>query len=511
MLTLTSEPSLTLAFGEEAELAVRYTEQDGTPIAGATIGLALVGRAHDSTLDELEAITDSDGIATGRVIAGTVTSAFRVRFTAPRAVAAHVDVSVGDAGFGGLRVSVDYAGERRITERSIDVYARGSCGDTRTTTGPGDRSLTLSGDATEARFFALPVLPAGESYAVVGRGRGPSRELLAWGCTDNVVLDADTEARAAVSMHDLELIVDGSYSVEADLVAATSIASLTAAARTASETTLGTAGGDAAFLLDALEASLRDLGYTAEADDLAMQRISADLDEALAMRLTAAGVGPSVAAAALADTIDARAEQILVTGSLDVVDAVPAWTMNAIVAESTGPTPSRLPLDLLALGVTPDVAMSATWLLAEDAMQLDELRVTLPLGSVGVAIAAALADEARLDGTASLMLPAAGCTELETWATEQAVIASVCDSACLLTACKTGIESLAAEMEAAMSALDTERAVVTVMGRVSLSDTEGDLRVDSMYGATLVGEWTREDGSPGDAVSGMLNGARVIE
>jgi hypothetical protein len=66
-------------------------------------------------------------------------------------------------------------------------------------------------------------------------------------------------------------------------------------------------------------------------------------------------------------------------------------------------------------------------------------------------------------------------------------------------------------MEAAMTALDAERAVVTVMGRVSLTDTEGDLRVDSMYGATLVGEWTPEDGSAGDAVSGMLNGARVIE
>jgi len=511
VLELVSEPALTLLFGDDADLAVRYTEQDGSPIAGATLGLALVGRAHDSTLDELEMTTDADGVASGRVIAGHVSSAFRVRVTAPRAIPVHVDVSVGDAGFGGLVVEMSYDGERRIVERAIDVYARGSCGDTRTTTGPGDRSTTLTPGTSEARFFALPVLPAGESYAVVGRGRGPGGEMLAWGCTDAVALEADVNTSVAVAIHDLALIVDGDYSVEADLETPVPARTLAEAASTSGTEAIDAAGGDGAFLLDVLEAALRAAGLTSAADDLAMRRVAADLDAALDLRLADAGTSPSASAAVLATTLGERTERLAISGALSVADAVPVWTMSAVSAHASAPSSPRLSLDLSALGIEPDAAMSATWLLDEDAMQLDELRVTLPLGSVAVASLAALAAERRVDGTAGLLLATSGCETWQSWASEQASISAACDSECLLSACKNALEEIATRIESFLASLDAERAVITLAGRVALEDTEGDLRVDFMAGGELAGEWASPDGSAGDPVGGMLSGVRTLE
>ncbi len=505
-LELLSDPSLPLAFGEEGFFAVRYLDDRGSPITGATVGLALVGRAHDSSLDALEATTDAEGIATGNVLAGRVAAAFRVRLTAERAVPVHVDVAVSDVGFGGLRVMVSYDGERSIAERAVDVYAGASCTEDRTFHDPGDRTKVLPEGEIEARFVALP---AGISYAVVARGRGPSGEMLAWGCTDGVAVEVDAEADALVSMRDLDLVVDGTYSVEVQLSADAPLGTMAAEVGTAGATAIADAGGDGAFVLDALESMLRDSGSVTAADDLAAQRD--ELDPSLALRFETEGVGPSVAVDSLAALVEARAEVVALTGTLAVADAVPAWTMSAVSTIAGDPDAARLAVDLGALGVEPTADLGATWLLEEDAMQLDELRVGLPLGSVGLGVLAALADERRVDGTAGLMLASAGCGVFQAWAAEQPVIAGACDDACVLMACKDALERAAAPVEAALMSLDAERSVVTVAGRVELTDTEGDRRVDSLLGESLGGLWSPPDGTGGDAIEASLSGARMIE
>lgn len=509
LLELRSADSVTLTSGDDASFSVRYTEEDGSPIEGARVDFALVGRAHDSSLASLDAITDSDGVAVGGVIAGSVPAAFRVRISAERAVPVHVDVSVGDAGFGGLHVTVDYDGERRITERAVHVFAGGAeCGGDRTLDEAGDRIKTLVGEETEARFFALP---AGITYAVVARGRGPSGEMLAWGCIDGVGIEAEASSEVTVVMRDLLLVVDGDYSVEAEVDAEAPVVTLAARLGDSGADAVAAAGGESTLMLDAIEDGLRAGGMTSEADAIATERIDADLDAALANRFETAGTGPLVAIEALAAILERRVERVAITGALDVTDGVPTWSMSAVSAVSGDPDSARLVIDLAAVGVEPSARMSATWLLDEDAMRLDELRAILPLGSVGLGAMSTIADERGVAGLPELLLPDAGCTTLRDWAAEHAVISTVCDDSCVLMACKDGMETIAAAIEAGLMDLDGDRAVVTLSGHVSLTDAEGDLRVDSMSGAALSGRWSAPDETESDAVTGTFNAARMIE
>ncbi len=126
-LVITTETSLGLVFGEEAEIHVLYRETSGEPIAGEEVRFALVGRANDSSLSMLRATTNADGDAMVRVTAGHTASSYRVRLSADRAASVSVDVAVSDAGFGGLHVTVDWEGERQVASRRVSVFSGASC------------------------------------------------------------------------------------------------------------------------------------------------------------------------------------------------------------------------------------------------------------------------------------------------------------------------------------------------------------------------------------------------
>ncbi len=49
-LEVEGDANLTLVFGEEVELMVRYLDDDRAPIADAPVAFAFDGRAHDSSL-----------------------------------------------------------------------------------------------------------------------------------------------------------------------------------------------------------------------------------------------------------------------------------------------------------------------------------------------------------------------------------------------------------------------------------------------------------------------------
>jgi len=511
-LEVIGEGSITLLFEEQANFEVRYTEADGTPIPDAHVGMALIGRAHDSSLAALETETNEEGVARGRVMAGRTTAAFRIRVSADRAAPVTIDVSVGDAGFGGLHVSTRYEGERPVEERVVAVFAGVTCEEPGLVTGSGDRSHTLADGTEETRFFALP---AGIAYAVVSRGMGPAGEMLAYGCTDGVEIAPDEEREADVAMEDLPLVVDGEYEVVTQVGASVPVATLADRLRTAGETAVVDAGGDPALLLDGIDATLRDMGMTAEADALMMERASGDMDATLESQLDAAGVGPIIAVGELAMLLERRMERIGLVGALTVdtssPDSILSWSMSRVSTRSAGdPDSARLDVDLAALGFVPMAAVEGTLLLEEDAFDVSRFWVTLPLGTLGIGALSALADESRVDGTAGLMLSSGGCSTLESFAAAQPLIDDACGASCVAQACKGALESLVMPMRDALDALDPARAVITMSGRLELVDEAADRRVDAMSG-DLSGEWRSRDGSDADPVEAALSGARMIE
>src|SRR5688500_14125131 len=230
-LVIESEPSVTLAFGEEAALVVRYTEDD-EPVAGATIQFALEGRAHDSTIaGDLEIATDAEGRVSTAVLAGSTAAVFRVRISAERAAPAYVNVSVGNMGFGALTVGAVYSGGREAAARRvISVYSEMDCVAPEDLPPFPDRTITIEDPMVdETRFVALP---AGLRYAIVGRVEGASGATLATACADAVFVDVEGEARVDLVFEDEPLALAESYDVELGLAptATSTLASEIAAA-----------------------------------------------------------------------------------------------------------------------------------------------------------------------------------------------------------------------------------------------------------------------------------------
>jgi len=510
LLELQTEPSITLLFGETRQFRVLYTEADGTPIPHATLSLAFVGRAHDSSLASLDIVTADDGTATGAVLGGRVAAAFSIRVAADRAASLHINVSVSDAGFGGLDVRTRYSGVRPVTGRVVAVFAATSCTDPLVATGMGDRTVTLAEGDEEARFFALP---AGLEYAVLARGVGPTGETLAQACIDGILIEADRDAVVPVTLQDLPILVDGTYAAELRFVTTAPSATLTSTLGAAGSAPVALAGSDANMLLDALATHLRSSGEIAGADALATARETGDLERSLQANLDGMAVGPTAASAQLADLVGSRAELMEIAGSLTIEfgTATVDWSTAGLSTRSGDPDASRLVIDLPSLGGTPMVTIDALLDLDRARMDVSELVAPIPLGSLGRGVLTALTLERGLDGTAALMLDSGGCGVLGTWGGDQPVIASVCDSDCLLVACKVALETIAEAMLAALIDLDVERSQIVVAGEVTLVDEIGDLRVDSLQAEGLTGFWRAAAGTSGDTVTARLGAVRAVE
>ena len=518
-LRVITEPSLALLFGEEAEFAVRYTEMDGTPIPAARVIFSLVnageGTANDSSLSALDERTDSEGVARGVIMAGRTPSVFQIQISAERSAPARIDVSVSDAGFGGLHATVARVeGVRPVTRREVTVFAERSCADDGVFDGPGNRSpVTLGDGEDDARFFALP---AGLTYATVARGFSDEGSIVAWGCTDGIPLVADEETDVDVLLSDLPLDLEGDYSTEVAWGATDAAALLGRTTRLTGHRAVDTAGGDGPFLLDALVQMLRDGGRFSEADAIDTARSSGDMDTTLTARFAASATGPAAAVDELAMTLEGRTDRVALSGTLSIHGdglggVVMTWMVSTATAGSGAPDSPDLPIDFASLGVAPDATVSGAAVPDADALDLSMLRVDVPLGAVALGALASLADERRADGTVGLMVDRGGCALFQEFARERAELSSACDDACVLTACKAALENAAGPIEAALGDLSATRSVVRLSGAVDLSDELGNLRVDLMTGDALAGEWASADDSERDVIAGTMAAARMIE
>ncbi|MEM1415073.1 MAG: Ig-like domain-containing protein [Myxococcota bacterium] len=446
---------LVLEGGEVAELAFSYRDANGRPLRGERVALSFSGQAHDSTLDGPDAITDADGVARRSLRAGATPTTFRVRADAPGAESAFLDVSVSDAGFGDLEVTLAYAGEKVLTLQRVTLYAEGSCASPAELDAMGDRVRALGPDGGTLRF---PGLPAEITWVAVARGFGPGGAVLAEACADGIEITNDEVRTLALTLTDTPVDAAGSYDADLALtelpaseVAARFIERLSDRARDA---------GDTLWLVDAaiLELSSRGESEAAAALSATRELDAATFEEELAP-------GPVGHVEALGAGLEAALAELVVSGALRV-DAIE----DSLAISSVRAGGRRLDLEANA---TLDVRSAA-----ESAGVDVDLALSLPLG----AVAAAWLGQGRGD------LAALEASLEATLACEDPVppsIGPVCGRDCWAAACGSVAEALAREAASVFGELDGRFGAADLAGTLAPRDTGGDLRIDDLEGPLL--------------------------
>lgn len=505
VIELESEPSLTLSFGEEAELAVRYVES-GVAVRGVPIRFALEGRAHDSTVADLSVETDAEGRARTRMVAGSTASAFRLRVSAERAAPVYVNVSVGNMGFGALVVRAEYAGLRiGAGRRVIELYSSMSCTDELPPF--ADRMAALDDPSTtEARFRALP---AGLTYAVFGRVEGPDGVVVARACADGVQVMRDDETAVSLSFSDAPLAPEGRYEAVLALTATSSSAWASEVATDAGGALIDTAGGGADLYLDALEAELRERGATIGADALALERATGVPAATLTAALEADGGDPRVALEAALAGLRARMTALALSGplSIEVASGAPSasWTAAQLAVGPSDPDSPALMIDPAAAGLELSPSLSLSWPM-DDALVLESLTLALPLGTLARRTLEAEVAGRALGSPGELLATRGGCDALAIWIAEDPTVGPLCTADCPRAACLRALDSVMDAALGALDLLDEARDTVLLSGTLEMVDADGDLLVDQLSARELSGAWSGPTES--DPLAGGLTAAR---
>ncbi|MFW6066803.1 MAG: hypothetical protein ACOC97_00575 [Myxococcota bacterium] len=506
-LEVVSEPMLFLATGEQAEVRAEYTEQDGEPVVGGTLGFAFQGSAHDATLSLVEALTDGEGRAGTTFTAGSTPTAFRVRVSASRATAVFVDVSVSDRGFGDVVAVVeDTVDTRDVERRAVVVFAGVTCADDDLMGRDSDRDpveLPAEGEAEAT----LEELPAGLDFAVAVRLLGPDGDLLGWGCADAVPVEDDT-IEVVLTPEALPLSAGGAYDAVLSLEAPDAWEEAADAVRDAGPGAFPE--GVTGALLDAMQQAIAE-----EDEDLAaafgQRRESFLLEDDLQAALDAAGDGPApaaeLAAQAAAQALEAG---LAVAGPLALdpaEDAIASWHVDEL---RTGPD-GGIAVAADALDPMPEATLEVELQAASDGLQVTQLGVVLPLGSLSFAVVEQLLSED------DAFAEALGCDVVVDWATTNPNVFDLCDTDgdgdadCASAACADVATQLVDALALALAALDDGRAEIgfDVPEDGSLTDEDGDGRVDRVQVPELDGAWSDDGTAPGQPVSGSLDATRT--
>ena len=489
-LELEGESSLMLVFGDEARILVRYLDEDRAPIRGGIVTFALEGRAHDSSLLGLDGITQADGVAESTLMAGSTRAAFRVRITAEDADPLWVDVAVGDEGFGQLEVATTYEGTRE-PRLGVAVFADLTCDDPLTMDTRGDWYRMVESTERPVTFIGLP---AGVTFAVVGRGEGPAGDLLAYGCVDGVIITAEELQSAAVDIVDLPQQSRGVYDSQLDFETPETAALLGTQVAMRYSTV---ADSGARAILDAAEAALTEAGNEDLALLLSMARED-EMEAAFGARLRADGIGPEAALGFVEALVRDRIERVVIAGTLRISDGL-VFQVTGVQSGTRAGLMDLTSPGLMELDASVDGALDETG----ETLVLDELAVTLPVGALVDGVANAELGERAEGGLAELMVLHAECDRvMPPEGTED-----YCNEACIQTACEHAVENLAGELLVGLESIG--RAYVRMSGEVALVDDTADLSADTLA-AELDGEWTDEGDETPESLDVAVAGMRVV-
>lgn len=505
---------LSLGFGDQATFTVRYEEADGTPIVGEMVSFALQGSANDASLTQLTATTDANGEAMGTIAAGTIASVFHIRVTADRAEPVYIDVSVSDQGFGMLDVTVPSSvPSRQVSSRQVVIFAGASCSDSGLAMMQGDLQALLG----SSNMVTFPSLPAGSSYAVAVRLSSAGGTLVGWGCTDAAITAGQT-TQVTVVPQALPLVPDGVYDAALALDATSEAQAASQAIEAAGSSLLTGANGDANLLLAAFEMQLDSTNQS-----LFDQLIIGDPSVAgsLQSALDGAGVGPTVAVTDLAQTVQSDLAAVVVHGPLTIdPSATPlaSWQVAQVDVGPAGGSPVTS-IPATDLSPQPSATVDLSLDLSQDALSLSSLQLDLPLGGVATGLVADEAASAGASSAADLLQSDLGCPTFASWAMNNPEILFYCTSTLSTcaqlaqAACTAAAQQLANAISSALAGLDATHSTVVFMPVTpapgTLSDTSGDLKVDTIAVPGLSGAWSTGPSATSPAVTGALDATRT--
>ncbi len=501
LYVLSANPSGTmrLAFGESGEVKVEARDLDGERVPGLVVTFLLEGSFKDSGLSTITAVTDDDGEAKTVVTAGYSNALFRVRASADDAVPTSRFVSVSEGGYGQMEVTVRYPQpwERALDSFELNLYFESSCNETRVLDRlPGERSIELEGAASATGTF--DDLPATSTYAVTVSGRYATGAAFAWACIDGLTVAADETLPVELEAIDLPNIAEGGYYAELALALGAQAANVADAALTGGEAAIDESASDAAYLLDALEASLG-----AQSDEFAMLRATNGLDADLAAALGTDGPTEAVATAAAA--IEAELAGFALEMDFVVLSA-------GVVGDRLELTPTRLRFDddvtvvLGDAGITVPTTETSTFD-ALDSSAAVVLEFGLSTPELARAALLAAAERAGMSLSEWLAGPA-GCAALASSPDVVSAAETVdCDVACVEAACEAATITLVDAMEQEV-ANGAYYASVRALGTLAFVEppSAADLEVDAIE-STLA--CALVDGPSTAVVTGSLTGSRV--
>ncbi|MBK6575154.1 MAG: hypothetical protein IPG17_02920 [Sandaracinaceae bacterium] len=287
---------------------------------------------------------------------------------------------------------------------------------------------------------------------------------------DDVQVASDAEAMVTVRLGARVQVIAGQYDAEFNVPAA-ALVSLLAAGRDATVAQQLPAG-DAAFLLDALEAHLTGVGDTDALLALAALQVArtTGLEAAFAQHLVDEGAGPS---AALGSALSFVSSQVGLTlaGALTIeANGDTSFTSSSLVL--AGPMGSYAGLPA-ADGALPALSFVTELDLVGAVVMFDPVVISLPLGANLEAIVAdavallALGSWGALSGAGS----AAGFSN--------PAVNGVCDEVCRATVFASAASAL---RDAWFDTLgrDTSSVTLTLSGGAVASDPDGDFRANAL-------------------------------
>lgn len=505
-LTRLGASSLTLGYGEESTLRVRYVDAVGAPRRDETVRFALTGSTADSSLISLEDRTNDDGVAEVTLRAGQQEAVFSVRISAARAPVIYVDVAVSNAGFGTLVVALAYDGARNPMQRTVSLHAGASCDDM--SVPATRRQSTAYHDPTDARFLALP---SGISYAVRARLEGRNLIQLAEGCTDEVDVSSDSERRVMVTLADEPLEPGGRFPIDMHLDSTAVAATTSTAARQAGNARVATEADpqasdmpQAELLLNALEVTLERNGLTDASTALSDARNDGDAAASLQALLDERARGPYLAVDTLADAVDDSLHTTRVLAELQVMRGAQSfelsWTPSQVQAVSEAGAHTLQ----AELENGTQSTVTGSFDPERDRIHVDALSFALPWGSLA---SRAVHATVGADTEETAVHHDVGCPELAQWVEQQDGIRPDCDATCVESSCGRALQWLTSAMETRLLQLDADRPKTTFEGVISIEDTNGDLEVERLSSDDIHGRW--EPAERGDTLSGTLRSESI--
>ena len=478
------DPAILVRTSERRRL--RMVLDPATPGVGVRIGV--VGVGLDASLSATRTVTDANGSAEIVLIAPTDSATFRVRATADCGAEASVAVAVGDRGFGSLAANAVYQGSRTPLRLELNIVSGSECpaagGDPM-----GRTRVPLPGGIV--RFGSLP---ADLTFTVWAQALGTDDLVLAQGCAAPQTIHADQESVASVLFVDRPLRLADQYSLGLTLDLTATAADLRADWTAPVRRELLTAGSTANYIAREVSRAVGEASGTTDGGTSALQAV---FDAALR-----AGLGARFDA-------ELTTRGLLLEDSFDELAATTARALGAVRWQITFPAmPAGGAVAPVGSAVildpgTPDVAR-------------DDARLTLsPEGTVALSVGSG--DIATI-GLVNTVLPwtqvargALGAVTLRLGASTTGEYAAaplcpvaatvlrdasgICDAACIQSACRRAVDSLARIFDDEVASHLASRSVTSFrMAAVATPLAQG-LVMDHAQGA-FVGQWTSDPAAP---------------